>query len=74
MSQKASIYDQEHEDFRAVVRAFMEKEVAPHHEQWEADGQVSREVWTKAGEKGLLCFDVDEDPVALVSKMKEWVS
>ena len=58
--QPTSIYTQEHEDFRAVVRAFLEKEVVPHHAQWEEDGQVSREVWRKAGETGLLCFDVDE--------------
>lgn len=61
MSSRPSIYEQEHEDFRQSVRAFMEKEVVPHHDQWEKDGQVSREVWTKAGEAGLLCFDVDEE-------------
>ncbi|GAW52042.1 MULTISPECIES: acyl-CoA dehydrogenase family protein [unclassified Nocardioides] len=60
MPDAPSILEQEHEDFRRTVRAFLEKEVVPHHEQWEKDGQVSREVWTKAGEQGLLCFDVDE--------------
>ena len=39
----------------------MEKEVVPHHDQWERDGQVSREVWRRAGEAGLLCFDVAEE-------------
>jgi alkylation response protein AidB-like acyl-CoA dehydrogenase len=57
---RPSIYEQEHEDFRASVRAFMEKEVVPFHDQWEKDGQVSREVWRRAGEAGLLCFDVEE--------------
>jgi alkylation response protein AidB-like acyl-CoA dehydrogenase len=61
MPERPSIYEQEHEDFRATVRAFMEKEVVPHHDQWEKDGQVSREVWQRAGEHGLLCFDVDEE-------------
>jgi alkylation response protein AidB-like acyl-CoA dehydrogenase len=61
LPERPSIYEQEHEDFRATARAFMEKEVVPHHAQWEADGQVSREVWRKAGETGLLCFDVDEE-------------
>lgn len=61
MPERPSIYEQEHEDFRASARAFMEKEVVPHHEQWEKDGQVSREVWLKAGEAGLLCFDVEEE-------------
>ncbi|GAA4675405.1 acyl-CoA dehydrogenase family protein [Nocardioides nanhaiensis] len=60
MPERPSIYEQEHEDFRRSVRAFMDKEVAPHVEQWEKDGHVSREVWRKAGETGLLCFDVDE--------------
>ncbi|GAA4734276.1 long-chain specific acyl-CoA dehydrogenase [Nocardioides endophyticus] len=61
MSTRPSIYEQEHEDFRASVRTFLEKEVVPFHDQWEKDGQVSREVWTKAGEAGLLCFDVEEE-------------
>ncbi len=60
MPETPSIYEQEHEDFRATARAFMEREVVPHHEQWEKDGQVSREVWQRAGAQGLLCFDVDE--------------
>jgi alkylation response protein AidB-like acyl-CoA dehydrogenase len=61
MPDKPSIYTQEHEDFRATVREFLEREVVPHHDQWEKDGQVSREVWTRAGAQGLLCFDVDEE-------------
>jgi alkylation response protein AidB-like acyl-CoA dehydrogenase len=61
LPERPSIYDQEHEDFRATARAFLEKEVRPFHDQWEEAGQVDREVWTKAGEAGLLCFDVDEE-------------
>ena len=57
----ATFFDQEHEDFRASVRAFLQREVVPFHDQWEKDGQVDREVWTKAGAAGLLCFDVDEE-------------
>jgi alkylation response protein AidB-like acyl-CoA dehydrogenase len=60
LPEKPSIYEQEHEDFRATARAFLEKEVKPFHDQWEKDGQVDREVWRKAGAAGLLCFDVDE--------------
>ena len=61
MPDRPSIYETEHEDFRRTCRAFMDKEVVPFHDQWEKDGQVSREVWLKAGEAGLLCFDVDEE-------------
>src|SRR6188474_1485192 len=60
MPDRPSILEQEHEDFRAVARAFFEKEVAPHHAAWEQAGIVDREVWRRAGERGLLCFDVDE--------------
>jgi alkylation response protein AidB-like acyl-CoA dehydrogenase len=58
---RPSIYEQEHEDFRATARAFLDKEVKPFHDQWEKDGQVDREVWRKAGAAGLLCFDVEEE-------------
>ena len=46
MAQPTSIYEQEHEDFRATVRAFMEKEVVPFHDEWEKDGHVSRALET----------------------------
>ena len=61
MPERPSILEQEHEDFRRTARAFLEKEVKPFHDQWEKDGQVTREVWRKAGEMGLLCFDVEEE-------------
>lgn len=60
MPDRPSILEQEHEDFRAVARAFFDKEVVPHHAAWEEAGVVDREVWRRAGERGLLCFDVDE--------------
>ncbi|NYE37293.1 alkylation response protein AidB-like acyl-CoA dehydrogenase [Nocardioides cavernae] len=60
MPERPSILEQEHEDFRAVARAFFDKEVVPHHAAWEAAGIVDREVWRRAGEQGLLCFDVEE--------------
>src|SRR3954453_18466547 len=55
------LFTDEHESFRQTVRTFMEREVVPHHKEWEGDGIVSRDVWRKAGEQGLLCFDVDEE-------------
>jgi long-chain-acyl-CoA dehydrogenase len=55
------IFDADHEAFRDTVRTFLAKEVVPHHEQWEADGQVDRAVWTAAGNAGLLGTDVPEE-------------
>ena len=61
MPERPSIYETEHEDFRTSVRAFMDREVKPHHDQWEKDGIVDREVWRKAGAAGLLSFEVPEE-------------
>jgi alkylation response protein AidB-like acyl-CoA dehydrogenase len=54
------IFDDDHRAFRDLARTFAEREVAPYHEQWEEDGQVSREVWLAAGKAGLLGTDVPE--------------
>ena len=40
--------------FEDAVTKFTEKELLPHGAKWEAEGQVPREVWLKAGEAGLL--------------------
>ncbi len=61
MPERPSIYETEHEDFRNTARTFLEREVVPFHAQWEKDGHVDREVWRKAGQAGLLAFDVPED-------------
>src|SRR3546814_15382429 len=53
--------DAEHEAFRQSARTFFEKEVAPDHDKWEKDGIVPHDLWLKAGEAGLLCFDVAEE-------------
>ncbi|HEX6467592.1 MAG TPA: acyl-CoA dehydrogenase family protein [Streptosporangiaceae bacterium] len=55
------IFTEEHTAFRDMVRSFIEKEIAPFHEQWEKDGVVSRDVWLAAGRQGLLGIDIDEE-------------
>ena len=55
------LLEAEHEAFRRTVRAFVASEVTPHHARWESEGQVSRDVWTRAGDLGLLCVDVPEE-------------
>ncbi|KAJ1393749.1 acyl-CoA dehydrogenase domain-containing protein [Ochromonadaceae sp. CCMP2298] len=53
--------EEEHILFQDAVRSFIEKEVAPHYEQWEKDGQVSREIWKQAGELGMLSMEFPEE-------------
>ncbi len=55
------IFSEEHHIFRDSVRRFIEKEITPHHDQWEKDGIVSRDVWLAAGEAGLLGCSVPEE-------------
>ncbi|MCE7525519.1 acyl-CoA dehydrogenase family protein [Alloalcanivorax xenomutans] len=50
-----TLFSSDHEAFRDTVRRFLENEAVPHHEQWEEEGQVPRELWRKAGEQGFLC-------------------
>lgn len=57
---KRSLFNDEHLMFREAVRRFVEKEVTPHHDQWEKDGIVPRDLWLKAGELGFLAMDVPE--------------
>ncbi len=56
-----TIFDPEHDAFRDMVRDFLGREVTPHHEQWERDGVVSRELWLSGGKAGLLGTDVPEE-------------
>lgn len=58
---RREIFTDEHIAFRDMVRSFIEKEIAPFHEQWEKDGVVSRDVWLAAGRQGLLGIDIDEE-------------
>jgi alkylation response protein AidB-like acyl-CoA dehydrogenase len=55
------IFDADHDAFRDLAKTFVAKEITPFHEQWEADGQVSREVWLAAGKAGLLGMSVPEE-------------
>lgn len=55
-----TLFSAEHEAFRDTLRKFLEKESVPYHAQWEEDGQVSRELWLKAGENGFLCPTLPE--------------
>ncbi len=56
-----TLFGEEHEVFRNSVRRFIKNEITPYHDQWEKEGQVSREVWLKAGEQGFLCSSVPEE-------------
>lgn len=58
---KRDIFEDEHNMFRDAFRRFVEKEIVPHHEEWEKDGIVPREIWLAAGENGFLGMNVPEE-------------
>ncbi|MFC3979646.1 acyl-CoA dehydrogenase family protein [Streptosporangium jomthongense] len=58
---RRDLFQEEHLLFLETVREFMAREVVPHHDRWEKDGIVPREVWRKAGEIGMFGFGVPEE-------------
>ena len=61
MRVKRTIFTEEHLLFRDAFRHFVEKEMVPYNEGWEKDGEVSRELWLKAGQQGFLGMSVPEE-------------
>ena len=56
-----TLFEPEHELFRDSYRAFLERHVAPFHEQWEKDKIVDRGVWLEARKQGFLGMAVPEE-------------
>lgn len=56
-----SLFEEEHEMFRKAFRTFLERELVPHREEWEAAGVIDREVFAKAGASGFLAMSVPEE-------------
>ena len=57
---RRSFHSEDHHLFRDQVRKFFERELIPHLERWEAQGEIDRDFWRKAGDAGLLCATVPE--------------
>jgi long-chain-acyl-CoA dehydrogenase len=55
---KRKLFDETHLMFRDAFRRFLEAEILPHHEAWERDGIVPREIWHRAGTLGFLGMQV----------------
>ncbi len=47
-------FTEEHEMFRKSVRAFVERELLPHADEWEESCSFPRDVFKKLGDEGLL--------------------
>ena len=60
MGLSVKIFNEQHEMFRQAVRSFVEKEVAPHIEEWEEAGQIPKSIWPRMGQLGFLGIEYDE--------------
>ena len=49
-----TVFNEQHEMFRAAVRSFVDKEVAPHVEEWETAGRMPGSLWRRMGELGFF--------------------
>jgi len=58
---RRTLFQTEHDDFRAAVRQFVEKEIVPYTGQWAEAGIVPRELFTTAGAEGLLSTAIPEE-------------
>ncbi|CAN7217312.1 acyl-CoA dehydrogenase family protein [Acidovorax sp. LjRoot74] len=56
-----TLFQPDHQAFADSFRRFIEKEVTPHHADWEDQGYVGREVWSQAGANGFLCMSLPEE-------------
>jgi acyl-CoA dehydrogenase len=55
---KRTLFSDDHERFREMVTAFFANEAVPHLREWEQVGRVDRGFLRRAGELGLLGFQV----------------
>jgi alkylation response protein AidB-like acyl-CoA dehydrogenase len=53
-------FTEEHNMFRQSLRDFLAKEVAPHIDEWEAKGEIPREIFARFGEMGYLGIALPE--------------
>src|SRR5690349_17208834 len=54
------VFDEQHDMFRATVRSFVEKEVMPNVEAWEAAGRMPKTIFRRMGELGLFGLEYDD--------------
>jgi acyl-CoA dehydrogenase len=58
---RSPYYDETHDALAQSVRRFVEREVAPHIDRWEAEGELPRELHKRAAEGGILGLRYPEE-------------
>jgi acyl-CoA dehydrogenase len=55
------LFGPDHDDFRDVVRAFLEKEVVPEFAGWQAAGAPPRDIYRRLAEVGISNLQIPEE-------------
>jgi len=55
------LFDTDHELFRETVRDFVDREIKPHVDKWEAAGSVDKAMFAAAGRAGMLGMAIPEE-------------
>ena len=58
---RRTVFNEDHEAFRQVLRDFIEAEVSPHYQEWYEAGIVPRDFYYKLAELGLFGIEVPEE-------------
>ncbi|WP_020501754.1 acyl-CoA dehydrogenase family protein [Sciscionella marina] len=51
---RRTVFGEQHEQFRLLVREFVLDEIVPEYPSWQEEGKPSRRFWHRAGELGIL--------------------
>lgn len=58
---RRTLFEQDHEDFRLLVRDFLAREVLPVYEDWRRAGLVPRDLFTALGKLGIIGTAIPEE-------------
>ena len=58
---RRTVFNEDHEAFRQVLRDFIEAEVVPHYQEWYDAGIVPRDFYYKLADLGLFGIEVPEE-------------
>ncbi len=61
LTARNDLFSAEHEAFRSTLRAFVQREIGPHVNQWDEAGGFPRELYHKAAAIGLLGMGYPEE-------------
>jgi acyl-CoA dehydrogenase len=64
----------EHDEWRAQLRRFIDREIIPYAEDWDENGALPDELWPKAAEVGLLGLGFPEEFGGVTEGIDVWHS